>query len=46
MDDKKFTCAAYPGGMPDEILVGEADHRNPYPGDHGIRFEAEKEEEA
>ena len=32
------TCAAFSDGIPDPILWGEADHRYPYPGDHGIRF--------
>jgi hypothetical protein len=25
-----------------EIWTGENDHRKPYPGDHGIRFEARR----
>jgi hypothetical protein len=33
------TCAAFPGGIPTEIQPGGFDHRKPYPGDHGIRFE-------
>ena len=32
-------CAAFPGGIPDEILFGEVEHDAPFPGDHGIRFE-------
>jgi len=31
-------CEAF-DWIPDEILTGEHDHRNPYPGDKGIRFE-------
>ena len=37
------TCAAFPGGIPDAILRSEADHREPFPGDRGIRFEEESE---
>ncbi len=38
-DKPGATCAAFPDGIPDAILTGENDHRKPYPGDHGIRFE-------
>jgi len=34
------TCDAFPHGIPDEIWHGRSKHRDPYPGDHGIRFEA------
>ena len=33
-------CAAYPDGIPVEILNGTVDHTKPYKGDHGILFEA------
>lgn len=32
------TCSAFPDGIPDAILVGGYDHRNPFPGDGGARF--------
>lgn len=35
-----FRCAAFPHGIPEEILSGEVKHTRPYPGDNGIRFEA------
>jgi hypothetical protein len=32
-------CDAFPDRIPDEIWRGDNDHKKPYPGDHGIRFE-------
>lgn len=33
------TCAAFPDGIPDEILRNEFDHREPVAGDRGLRYE-------
>jgi hypothetical protein len=32
-------CAAFPGGIPEPIFDSESDHRLPFEGDHGVRFE-------
>ena len=39
-----LTCAAFPNGIPDEILFGDNDHQDPFPGDHGIQYEAKSAE--
>ncbi len=35
------SCDAFPApdSIPMEIWIGDSDHREPYPGDRGIRFE-------
>jgi hypothetical protein len=35
----KYRCKAFPLEIPQTILVNNADHKKPYPGDNGIRFE-------
>lgn len=32
-------CAAFPDGVPLDIIVSGADHRTAHQGDHGIRFQ-------
>lgn len=32
------TCAAFPDAIPEEIFLNRVDHREPYDGDHGIRW--------
>jgi hypothetical protein len=38
-DKKRFTCEAFPEGVPAVILDGYNPHRQPFEGDHGIQWE-------
>jgi hypothetical protein len=37
-------CTAFPAEIPREIVGNKHDHRKPFPGDHGVRFEPLKPE--
>lgn len=36
-------CRAFPNGIPTQILLAKHDHRRPFPGDRGIRYEPREE---
>ncbi|MCJ7639935.1 MAG: hypothetical protein MUO70_08715 [Euryarchaeota archaeon] len=36
---KAQRCEAFPLRIPQPILIGKYDHRKPYKGDHGIKFQ-------
>ena len=38
-----MACPAFPEGIPETILVNDANHKKPYPGDNGIQFELRPE---
>jgi hypothetical protein len=37
-DLERQTCTAYPDGIPADVWAGRSDHRQPQPGDGGIRW--------
>ena len=37
--EREFGCDAYLDGIPYDLAADIHDHRQPYPGDHGIRWE-------
>lgn len=38
-----MTCAAFPEGIPEEIITSRVIHTVPYPGDNGIQYEQASE---
>ena len=42
---KEWQCAAFTRKIPIDIIISKHDHRQPYDGDGGIRFEAIEEDE-
>jgi len=44
IDDLK--CNAYKNKIPEEIYTGKHDHKKPFPGDNGVRFELKDDSQA
>lgn len=43
---RRRSCSAFPDEIPNAIWENEFDHRQAYPGDRGIRFEALEDDES
>ncbi len=37
--DLVFVCDAFPAGIPPAIIENRADHREPFEGDRGLRYD-------
>ncbi len=44
-DEHGFYCRAFPGGIPDAIVFGDHDHREPFEGDRETLFRLKAGEE-
>ena len=45
LEDKTLVCAAFPEGIPDDILYGNHSHIGAYPDDNGLRYDPLNDEE-
>jgi hypothetical protein len=46
IDEEAMYCSAFPDRIPQEVMFGVLDHRNPIPGDGGIQFEPDPDLDA